>query len=182
MDDGLQIITEQTSREDLLRHIAALERRLECDRVYVYDPTLKPTVEDPTMTRERRLDPEDRIEMIRTGTDGIGCRDLTISLLEGRHLDPEALPLRKPAARLLQDIIGAAKAVGFADGLRVAWVLAVHYAAVNMAEPPKDSLIATMDKSLDTIEPDARERGALLDRVNAAVERSLSRPGRGRAE
>jgi hypothetical protein len=82
MNDGLQIITEETSREDLLRHIAALERRLECDRVYVLDETLPRTPENPMQTLERVLGPEDRVEMIRGQSDGIGCRDLTIALLE----------------------------------------------------------------------------------------------------
>jgi hypothetical protein len=185
MDDGLQIITEETGREDLLRHIAALERRLECDRVYVLDETLPRTPENPLQTRERVLSPEERVEMIRNGSDGIGCRDLTIALLEERHLDPEAPPLRKPAARLLRDLIEAAKGIGYAEGFRAARdTVASSRALADGVEInlPKGQLVDLLDASLTRFGPEAAEKGALLDRVTGAVDRSLSRPDRGRAE
>lgn len=185
MDDGLQIITEETSWEDLLRHIAALEHRLECDRVYVYDPTLERTLENPFRTREVRLSPEERVRMIRDGSDGIGCRDLKTALLEGGHLDPEAMPMRKPAARLLQDLIEAAKKIGYADGFRAARdTVASSRALADGVEInlPKGQLVDLLDASLTRFEPEGTEKGAFLDRVTAAVERSLSRPERGRAE
>lgn len=182
MDDGLQIITDETSREDLLAHIAALERRLECDRVYTLDPTLKRTPENPLRTREVRLSPEERVRMIRDGSDGIGCRDLKIALIEGGHLDPEAMPMRKPAARLLQDLIEAAKRIGYADGFRAARdTVASSRALAEGVEInlPKGHLVDLLDTSLTRFGPEVAEKGALLDRVTAAVERSLSRPGRG---
>jgi hypothetical protein len=181
MNDGLQIITEETSREDLLRHIAALERRLECDRVYVLDETLPRTPENPMQTRERVLGPEDRVEMIRGQSDGIGCRDLTIALLEERHLDPEAPPMRRGAAGLLTSLIEAAKRVGYADGFRAARdTIAPSRALAEGVEInlPKGHLVDLLDASLTRFGPEVAERGALLGRVSAAVERSLSSPER----
>lgn len=181
MDDGLQIITEETSRDDLLRHIAALERRLECDRIYVMDETIPRTPENPSRTREVQLNPEDRVRMIRNGTDGIGCRDLTIALIEEQHLDPKALPLRKPTARLLRDLIEAAKAVGYADGFRAARDAVASSRALADGEEinvPKGQMVDMLDASLTRFEPEVTEKAATLDRVIGAVERSLSWPDR----
>jgi hypothetical protein len=183
MDDGLQIITDETSREELLRHIAALEQRLECDRVYVYDETLKPTIEQPTMTREKRLSPEERVEMIRSQSDGIGCRDLTIALLERRHKDPEAFPMRKGAATLLNDLVEAAKRVGYAEGFQAARDdLAASRTLIDGVEIPKGHLVDMLDASLSRFGPEVDAHKALLDQVGAAVARSLLRPERVRPE
>jgi len=182
MSDGLQIITEETSREDLLAHIAALERRLECDRVYVYDPTLERTVENPTKTRERLLSPEERVEMIRNRSDGIGCRDLAIAFLEGRHEDPEALPLRKATATLLQGLIEAAKGVGYADGFRAARdTVDSSRAAADGVEIalPKEMIVGMLDDSLNRFGPEVQAKSGFLDRVSASVDRAMSRPDRG---
>jgi len=181
MDDVLQIITDETSREDLLRHIAALERRLECDRVYVLDETLPRTPENPMQTRERVLSPEERVEMIRSGSDGIGCRDLTIALLE-EHMDPEAPPMRRGAAGLLKTLVEAAKGVGYADGFRAARDTVDSSRAladgveINL---PKGHLVDLLDASLTRFGPEVSEKVALLEKVSAAVERAVSRPVRG---
>jgi len=182
MDDGLQIITNETSREDLLRHIAALERRLECDRVYVTDDTVERTMENPLGFREVLLSPEERVRAIREGTDGIGCRDIGTAFLERRHEDPNAYPMSKRTADLLGRVVEAAKAIGYADGFRVARELAVHYAAANGGEPSKGDLVTTMDISLVLIGPDELERSALLDRVEAGMARAFARPDRERPE
>ena len=182
MDGGLQIITDETSREDLLRHIAALERRLECDRVFVLDETLPRTPENPLQTRERVLSPEERVEMIRSQSDGIGCRDLTIALLEERHLDPEAPPMRRRAAGLLKALVEAAKRVGYADGFQAARdTVASSRALADGVEInlPKGHLVDLLDASLTRFEPEMAENSALIEKVGAAVERSLSRPARG---
>jgi hypothetical protein len=50
---------------------------------------------------------------------------------------------------------------------------------VDGVELPKDHLVAMLDSSLDKIDPDARERSALIDRVAAGIARAFSRPGRG---
>lgn len=180
MDDGLQIITEETSREDLLRHIAALERRLECDRVYVTDDTVERTMENPLGFREVRLSPEERVRAIREGSDGIGCRDIGTAFLEGRHEDPKAYPMSRRTAELLGRVVEAAKARGYADGFRAARdTVASSRTLVDRVELPKDHLVAMLDHSLDKIDPDARERSALIDRVAAGIARAFSRPDRG---
>lgn len=177
MDDGLQIITEETSREDLLRHIAALERRLECDRVYVMDKTLPRTEENPMRFREVPLTPEERVRSIREGTDGIGCRDIGAAFLEGRHEDPKAYPLERRTADLLSRVVEAARARGYADGYRAARdAVAASLSPADGVELPKDHLVAMLDRSLDKIDPDARERGALIDRVEAGLARAFARP------
>jgi len=179
MDDGLQVITENSSREDLLQHIAALERRLECDRVYVTDETVQKTLENPFGFREASLSPEERVRTIREGTDGIGCRDIGTALLEGRHDDPKAYPMGRRTAELLDRVVEAAKARGYVDGFRTARGLAVHYASFDAAKPPRISLIETMNITLDVIRPDAEARGALIDRVAAGLARAFSRPEKG---
>lgn len=177
MDDGLQIITEETSREDLLRHIAALERRLECDRVYEIDETLPRTEENPMRFREVPLTPEERVRSIREGSDGIGCRDIGTAFLEGRHENPQAYPLGKKTAELLGQVVEAAKARGYADGFRAARdTVSSSRTLVDGVEFPKDHLVAILDRSLDKIDPDARERSALIDRVAAGIARAFARP------
>lgn len=181
MDDGLQIITEETSREDLLRHIAALERRLECDRVYVVDETLERTEENPMRLRTVLLSPEERVRTIRDGTDGIGCRDIGTAFLEGRHEDPNGYLMGKRTAWLLGQVVEAARARGYADGFRAARDdVASSRTLVDGVEIPKDHLVSMLDASLEKIGPDAERRGALIDRVAAGMARAFARPDRER--
>lgn len=180
MDDGLQIITNETSREDLLRHIAALERRLECDRYFTIDPDADEAEPDPFV--EVILNAAERVDWIRSGIDGIGARTLTIDLIEERHLDPEGVPLQRSSATLLQELIEAAKGVGYADGFRAARdSLASSRAMVGGSEIelPKAQLVDILDISLSRFGPEVAEKGAFLERVGAAVTRALSRPARG---
>lgn len=179
MDDGLQIITNETSREDLLRHIAALERRLECDRVYIMDETLARTADNPLGLREVPLSPEERVKRVREGTDGIGLRDIGTAFLEGRHEDPKAYPMEKRTADHLGRVVEAAKARGYADGFRAARdAVAASRTLVDGVELPKDHLVAMLDASLEKIGPDAKARGALIDRIEAGMARAFARPGR----
>jgi hypothetical protein len=185
MDDGLQIITEETSREDPLRHITALERRLECDRVYVMDETIERSDENPLGFREVRLSPEERVRTIRDGTDGIGCRDIGTAFLEGRHEDPDAYPIGLRTADLLGRVVEAAKAVGYADGFRAARdSLAssramAHGVEINL---PKEQLVDLLDRSLTRFSPEVAEKGALIERVEAGIARAFARPGLGGRE
>lgn len=181
MDDGLQIITEETSREDLLRHIAALERRLECDRVYVMDKTVPRTSENPLGFREVSLSPEERVRTIRDGSDGIGCRDIGTALLEGRHEDPNAYPMSRRTADLLGEVVEAAKAVGYAEGVRAARIaVASSPPGEDGADTAKGALVAALDTTLDRADRHARDRGALISRVEAGIARAFSRPDRAR--
>jgi len=183
MDDGLQIITSETSREDLLRHIAALERRLECDRYFTID--LDADEADPDPFVEVILDAAERVDWIRSGIDGIGARNLTIDLIEERHLDPEGVPLQRSSATLLQELVEAAKGVGYADGFRAARdSLASSRALADGVEInlPKGHLVDILDISLSRFVPEVDEKRTLLDRVGAAVSRALSRPERGSPE
>lgn len=183
MDDGLQIVTDETSREDLLRHIAALERRLECDRFYVVDETLERTKENPLGLREVPLSPEERVRTIREGIDGIGCQDIGTAFLEGRHEDPNAYPMEKRTADLLGRVVEAAKARGYADGFRAARdAVAASRTLVDGVEIPKGHLVDMLDASLEKIGPDAEARGALIGRVEAGMRRAFTRPDRGRRE
>lgn len=78
MKDELKIITPNSSRKDMLAHIHALEARLECDRVYTYPDPLSGSFVEKT------LSPRERNRMIQMDCDGIGCRDMTIRMLEER--------------------------------------------------------------------------------------------------
>ncbi|MCE6959257.1 hypothetical protein LAZ40_09350 [Cereibacter sphaeroides] len=80
----IPVISEESSREDLLRYIRILEERLEISHVYVHDPEAADDGEDGARSgsglrlglRKKVLDQAERVDMLRRGMDGIACRDI----------------------------------------------------------------------------------------------------------
>jgi len=168
MSDGLQIITDESGREELLLHVAALERRLECDRVHVFEETRERSPDNPLKMRERLLSPRGRVETIRSRSDGIGCRDLTVALLESRSEEQEGILIGTMAADLLDRLLTAARND-----------LASPRTLIDGDEIPKGHLVDMLDVSLVRIEPEAAAQEPLLNRMRATVSLSLSQPLRG---
>jgi hypothetical protein len=78
-DVDIPVISENSPREELMTYIRILEARLEIDHVWEHDPDHKLEGERSDILKSlvrRENSQERRVETLKSGFDGIGCRDI----------------------------------------------------------------------------------------------------------